>query len=93
MHEVQVVMDMFNYYRKFIPNFAEIDKSIVELTKKNIKFEWTEKCQLAFDTLKTCLVERPILVYPDPNKDYHLFTDASKDTWSAVLMQNQGMVS
>ena len=93
VHEVQVVMGMFNYYQKFIPNFAEIAKSIVELTKKNVKFEWTEKCQLAFDTLKTCLVEGPILVYPDRNKDYHLFTDASKDTWSAVLMQDQSMVS
>ena len=93
VHEVQVVMGMFNYYRKFIPNFAEIAKSIVDLTKKNVNFEWTEKCQLAFDTLKTCLVEGPILVYPDPNKDYHLFTDASKDTWSAVLMQDQSTVS
>ena len=32
-------------------------------------------------------------MYPDPNKDYHLFTDASKDTWSAVLMQDQSTVS
>ena len=41
VHEVQVVMGMFNYYCKFIPNFAEIAKSIVELTKKNINFDWT----------------------------------------------------
>ena len=93
VHEVQVVMGMFNYYRKFIPNFAEIAKSIVELTKKNVKFDWTEKCQLAFDTLKSCLTEGPILVYPNPSKDYHLFTDASKDTWSAILMQDQNTVS
>ena len=32
-------------------------------------------------------------MYPDPNKDYHLFTDASKDTWSAILMQDQSTVS
>ena len=89
VHEVQVAMGMFNYYRKFIPNFAEIAKSIVSLTKKNTKFQWTEKCQVAFDTLKNYLTEGPILVYPDPTKDYHLFTDASKETWSAVLMQDQ----
>ena len=46
VHEVQVAMGMFNYYRKFIPNFAEIAKSIVGLTKKNTKFQWTEKCQV-----------------------------------------------
>ena len=89
VHEVQVAMGMFNYYRKYIPNFAEIAKSIVGLTKKNTKFQWTEKCQLEFDTLKKYLTEGPILVYPDPDKDYHLFTDVSKETWSAVLMQDQ----
>ena len=93
IHEVQVVMGMFNYYRKFIPNFAEVAKSIVELTKKNMKFDWTNKCQVAFDTLKNTLIERPILVFPDPNKDYHLFTDASKAMWSAILMQDQNTVT
>ena len=48
---------------------------------------WTSKHQLAFDTLKDCLMQSPILVYPDPNREYHLFTDASKYTWSAILMQ------
>ena len=93
VHEVQVVMGMFNYYHKFIPNFAEVAKSIVELTKKNMKFDWTNKCQVAFDTLKNTLIERPILVFPDPNKDYHLFTDASKAMWSAILMQDQNTVT
>ena len=32
-------------------------------------------------------MKSPILIYPDPNKEYHLFTDASKYTWSAILMQ------
>ena len=41
VHEVQQVMGMFNYYRKFILNFAEIGKGIIELTKKGVKFKWT----------------------------------------------------
>ena len=47
------------------------------------------KRQLAFDTLKDYLTKSPVLVYPDPNKTYHLFTDASMFTWSAILMQDQ----
>ena len=58
-----------------------------------MKFDWTNKCQVAFDTLKNTLIERPILVFPDPNKNYHLFTDASKATWSAILMQDQNTVT
>ena len=86
VHEVQVVMGMFNYYKKFLPNFSEIAKPIIKLIKKEVPFMWTSKCQLAFDALKDCLMKSPILVYPDPNKEYHLFTDASKYTWSAILM-------
>ena len=28
------LMGMFNYYKKFIPNFSEISKEIIELTRK-----------------------------------------------------------
>lgn len=86
-HEVQQAMGLFGYYRKFVPNFAEIAKVIVNLTRNNVPFEWTPQCQSAFDTLKEYLVKSPILVYPDPEKEYHLFTDASKTSWSAILMQ------
>ena len=51
VHEVQHVMGMFNYYRKFVPNFSEIAKEIVALTKKGTKFEWTVERQKAFERL------------------------------------------
>ena len=40
-----------------------------------------------FELLKNNLLEAPILHYPDPNKPYVLFTDASKYAWSCVLTQ------
>ena len=42
---------------------------------------------LSFKLLKQKLLEKPILLYPDPNKPYVLFTDASKYAWSCVLTQ------
>ena len=59
----------------------------MRLTKKGVHFEWTPKQRLSFDVLKDYLINSPILIYPDPNKEYYLFTDALKHTWSAVLMQ------
>ena len=38
VHEVQQVMEIFNYYRKFVPNISEIAKENVALTKKGAKF-------------------------------------------------------
>ena len=57
------------------------------LTRKNREFVWDEICEKSFQLLKQMIVEKPILVYPDPNKPYVLFTDASKYAWSCVLMQ------
>ena len=37
-----------NYYRRFIPNFAESSRHIIILSRKNIPFEWTQECQNAF---------------------------------------------
>ena len=59
----------------------------MSLTRKDVEFEWTEVCQQSFDLLKNKLLESPILQYPDPNKPYVLFTNASKYAWSCVLAQ------
>ena len=37
--------------------------------------------------LKDALITSPILKYPDPDKPYTLFTDASKHAWACVLSQ------
>ena len=75
------------YYRKFIPRFADIARPMTNLTKQDVSFEWTLQCQASFEMLKDALITSPILKYPDPNKSYTLFTDASKYAWACVLSQ------
>ena len=60
---------------------------MTNLTKQDIPFEWTVQCQASFEMLKEALITSPILKYPDPNKAYTLFTDASKHAWACVLTQ------
>ena len=60
---------------------------MTNLTKQDIPFEWTVQCQAAFEMLKEAIITSPILKYPDPNKGYTLFTDASKYAWACVLTQ------
>ena len=81
--EVKQFLGLVGYYRKF----ADLASPLNILTRKDVEFEWTEVCQQSFDLLKSKLLESPILQYPDPNKPYVLFTDASKYAWSCVLMQ------
>ena len=57
------------------------------MTKKDKKFEWTEECQMSFDTLKQRLTEEPILLMPDHSKPFQIESDALKVTTGAVLTQ------
>ena len=55
--------------------------------KKGIPYKWTQTCQDSFDLLKKPLVDSSILKYPDSEKPYTLFTDASKYALACVLTQ------
>ena len=80
-------LGMVGYYRKFVNRFANAARPMTKLTRKGVKFEWTEEHQTGFEYLKTCLTEALILKYPDPSKRYVVFMDASDQAATAVLMQ------
>ena len=40
---------MVSHYRKFISRFADTARSMTKLTRKGVKFEWTEECQTGFN--------------------------------------------
>ena len=85
--EVKQFLGLAGYYRKFVTRFADLSRPLRHLTHQNVEFQWTEKCQKLFDNLRELLTKYPILRYLDPNKDYTLFTDASKFGYTGVLTQ------
>src|SRR4051812_43076423 len=80
-------LGLASYYRRFIKDFSKIAGPLNKLLKKNISYQWTKEQQKAFEYLKGCLISSPILVYPDWNKRFILFTDASTFALGAVLAQ------
>ena len=50
---------------------------------------WTTQCNSTFETLKDELCKILALQYPNPNKPYNLFTDASKYSYSTKLNQEK----
>lgn len=76
-----------NYYRCFIPHFADIVAPLNNLTRKKVPFVWSKECQTAFETLKIKLSQPPVLQYPnfDDSNRFILKTDASGIAVGAVL--------
>ena len=85
--EVKQFLGLIGYYRKFVPRFADVARPLTNLTRLDQPFEWSDKCQASFELLKEALIKEPILRFPDPNKPYTLYTDASKYAWLCVLTQ------
>ena len=85
--DVRRFLGFTNYYRKFIPRFADIARPLTNLTRKDEEFEWTPQCQQVFELMKEMLLKEPILKYPDSSYGYILYTDASKYAWAGVLTQ------
>nr|GEY25546.1 reverse transcriptase domain-containing protein [Tanacetum cinerariifolium] len=74
---------------RFIEGFSKIAKSVTKLTQKNVKFDWGEKEETAFQLIKQKLCNAPILAFPKGSKNFIVYYDASHKGLGAVLMQNE----
>ena len=87
VNEVCSFVGMCSYYHRFIPNFSHITEPIIDLTRKCAHFKWTDINQTASQFIKDSLTTVPLLAYPDSNKPYTLYTDASDTCKDACLTQ------
>ena len=79
-----------SYYRRFVPQFAQVAAPLYQLTEGNKAFQWNDHCQEALTKLKTALITAPVLAYPSAEDQFVLDTHASDDGIGAVLSQVQG---
>ena len=61
---------------------------MTRLTRKEVKFEWNDSCEKAFQELKRRLTSAPILIVLERGQRYTLYYDTSKDELGCVLMQS-----
>lgn len=87
IEEVRRFLGLVNYYRKFIPNCANILEPISKLLTKDIKFEWGKEEKTAFEKSKCALNSTSVLTQPNFNKEFILETDASNTGLGAILSQ------
>ena len=58
------------------------------LTSANVKFEWTNVKQMAFDKIKQIVGRETLLSYPDFNLPFEIHTNASHTQLGVVISQN-----
>ena len=87
--KVRSLIGFLNFYRRFIPHFAEIASPLTDLTAKAApnKVVWTDEHQQAFDRLKMAITSYPVLRNPDFGKTFTIQTDSSDRGIGGVLLQ------
>ncbi|KAL0552083.1 hypothetical protein IC582_011179 [Cucumis melo] len=91
--EIRSFLSLARYYRRFVEGFSKLALSLTNLTKKNVKFEWTDACEWSFQELKKRLVTAPVLTLPTPNVEFEICCDASYQGLGYVLMQKRRVVA
>ncbi|GJW12805.1 putative reverse transcriptase domain-containing protein [Tanacetum coccineum] len=66
---------------------------MTKLTQKNVKFDWSEKAEAAFQLLKQKLCSAPILALPEGSENFVVYCDASRKGLGAVLMQREKVIA
>ena len=66
---------------------------MTRLTRKEVKFDWDDRCEEALQELKRRLTSAPILIVPDRGQGYTVYCDASSAGLECVLMQSGRVVA
>ncbi|CAL9019528.1 unnamed protein product, partial [Prunus brigantina] len=86
-------LGLAGYYRRFVEGFSVIAAPLTRLTKKGVKFEWSDECEKSFTELKTRLTTAPVLTLPDDSGNFVIYSDASQQGLGCVLMQHGKVIA
>ncbi|KAL5547540.1 hypothetical protein UlMin_002771 [Ulmus minor] len=90
---IRSFLGMAGYYRRFFEGFSRIAGPLTTLTRKNVRFTWTEDCEKSFQELKKQLTTALVLAIPSGNDGFVIYSDASKMGLGAVLMQHGRVIA
>eukprot|EP00250_Pteridium_aquilinum_P003292 c13615_g3_i1 orf=808-1251(+) len=85
--EVRSFHGLAQFYRISVEEYAGLATPLTNLTRANQRWNWTPRCQAAFEKIKEILSSEPCLALPDFEQDFEVSTDVSDQALGGVLMQ------
>jgi len=80
-------LGLVNYYRDMWPRRSHFLAPLSSLVSINVRWNWSDECQKAFNQIKSIIAKETLLAYPDFSKPFEIHTDASKVQLGAVISQ------
>ena len=87
--EVRSFLGMINFYRDMWPRRTELLKQFNALSggPKHQKVEWTPALEAAFHEVKAIIAQDALMAFPNHNRPFEIYTDASDYQLGACIMQ------
>ena len=85
LRQARGFLGIAGYHRMFCKDFSIIAAPITKLTGKDVPFEWGPAQREAQDKIITLITSSPVLVKPDPSRQFELEVDASQIGTGAIL--------
>ena len=84
--EIHSFLGLAGYYRRFIEDFSRLATPMTRLTRNEVKFEWNDLCEEAFQELKRRITIALIMIVPERGHRYTVYCDASINGLGCVFM-------
>jgi hypothetical protein len=84
---VQSFFGKINFVQRFVPDYASIVKLIKSLLKKDQRFEWNSDTKEYFSNIKKEITTFPVLISPDFQRDFIIYSFATKIVVQSILTQ------
>ena len=85
--QLRSYLGLTNFWKRFICSYSAITQPLRKLLQNNVKFEWGQEQEQAFNELKSRLCSSPILAFPNLNKPFVITTDACRSGLGYILSQ------
>jgi RNase H-like domain found in reverse transcriptase/Reverse transcriptase (RNA-dependent DNA polymerase) len=90
--ELRSFIGAVTFYRDMFPKRSHLVAPLTEQSgRRNIA--WTPACDAAFCAIKAMLAKDAFIRYPDHNKPFHVYTDASDLQLGSVIMPHNAPVA
>ena len=86
-------LGLANYFRRFIMGYSMIVAPLTNLTGSKVAWDWTPRCQEAFEGVNAALTQAPVLVMPVLGQPFTVISDASIYGTGGILLQGDRVVA
>ena len=84
--QVQRLLGAANWFRNHIPEYAKHAKGVTDVLRGKT-FKMTKEAEESVEKLKECLINPPLLIFPNLEEQFILYTDASLTCLGGVIGQ------